>query len=55
MASIFAQAARLLEPELCLLKVNSDEAESLSAKLEIRSIPTLLLIWKGRILAVMQA
>lgn len=51
MAPMFAQAARLLEPELRLLKVNSDEAQSLSAKLEVRSIPTLLLIWKGKILA----
>lgn len=48
---MFVQAARLLEPELRLLKVNSDEAQSLSARLEIRSIPTLLLIWKGKVLA----
>jgi thioredoxin 2 len=51
MAPMFAEAARLLEPELRLLKLNSDEAQSLSAKLGIRSIPTLLLIWKGKILA----
>jgi thioredoxin 2 len=51
MAPMFAQAARLLEPELRLLKLNSDEAQSLSAKLGIRSIPTLLLIWNGKILA----
>lgn len=51
MAPMFAEAARLLEPELRLLKVNSDEDQSLSAKLEIRSIPTLLLIWKGEVLA----
>ncbi|WP_119269552.1 thioredoxin family protein [Taklimakanibacter deserti] len=51
MAPMFGQAARLLEPELRLLKVNFDDARSLSAKLEIRSIPTLLLIWKSKILA----
>jgi thioredoxin 2 len=51
MAPAFAEAARLLEPELRLFKLNSDEAQSLSAKLGIRSIPTLLLIWKGEILA----
>jgi thioredoxin 2 len=51
MAPMFAEAARLLEPELRLLKLNSHEARSLSARLGIRSIPTLLLIWNGRILA----
>jgi thioredoxin 2 len=50
MAPMFAQAARLLEPELRLLKVNSDEAQSLSGRLEIRSIPTLLFIWNGKVL-----
>jgi thioredoxin 2 len=48
---MFAQAARLLEPELRLLKLNSDEAQTLSAKLGIRSIPTLLLIWRGKTLS----
>jgi thioredoxin 2 len=51
MAPMFAEAAHRLEPELRLLKLNSDEAQPLSAKLGIRSIPTLLLIWKGRVLA----
>lgn len=51
MAPMFAEAARILEPELRLLKLNSDEAPSLSAKLAIRSIPTLLLIAKGKVLA----
>jgi thioredoxin 2 len=51
MAPMFAQAAHLLEPELRLLKLNSDEAQTLSVKLGIRSIPTLLLIWRGQILA----
>ena len=51
MTPIFAEAAHLLEPELRLLKLNSDKAQALSAKLGIRSIPTLLLIWKGEILA----
>jgi thioredoxin 2 len=51
MAPMFAQAAHLLEPELRLLKLNSDEAQTLSVQLGIRSIPTLLLIWRGKILA----
>jgi thioredoxin 2 len=51
MAPMFAEAARLLEPELRLLKLNSDAAPSLSARLGIRSIPTLLLIKKGKIVA----
>jgi thioredoxin 2 len=51
MAPMFAEAARLLEPELRLLKLNSDAAQSLSARVGIRSLPTLLLISKGRILA----
>ncbi len=50
MAAMFAEAARILEPELRLrlLKLNSEEAQSLSARLEIRSIPTLLLMRKGK-------
>jgi thioredoxin 2 len=51
MAPMFAQAAQLLEPDLRLLKLNSDEAQTLSAHLGIRSIPTLLLIWRGKVLA----
>lgn len=51
MGTMFARAAHLLEPDLRLLKLNSDEAQSLSARLGIRSIPTLLLISNGRVLA----
>jgi len=51
MAPQFIAAARLLEPDLRLLKLNSDEAPSLSAKLGIRSIPTLLLARNGSVIA----
>jgi thioredoxin 2 len=51
MAPIFAEAARILEPEIRLLKLNSDKAQSLSARLGIRSIPTLLLMKNGKIIA----
>jgi len=48
---MFAEAAQHLGPDVRLLKLNSDNAHSLSAKLGIRSIPTLLLISKSRVLA----
>jgi len=51
MAPMFEQAATALEPDVRLVKLNSDEAPELSARLGIRSIPTLLLAHKGRVLA----
>ncbi|MFN3745539.1 MAG: thioredoxin TrxC [Hyphomicrobiaceae bacterium] len=51
MAPMFEQAAAALEPDVRLLKLNSDEAPELSARLGIRSIPTLLLIESGKVLA----
>jgi thioredoxin 2 len=51
MAPMFEQAAAALEPDVRLLKLNSDEAPELSARLGIRSIPTLLLVRKGKVLA----
>jgi len=51
MAPMFEQAAAVLEPDIRLIKLNSDEAPELSARLGIRSIPTLLLIHKGKVLA----
>jgi thioredoxin 2 len=51
MAPMFAKAAGALEPEVRLLKLNSDQAPELSARLGIRSIPTMLLMQSGRVLA----
>ncbi|MBR9830055.1 MAG: thioredoxin TrxC [Oceanospirillales bacterium] len=51
MAPVFAQAAAQLEPECRLLKVNTEEAQSLSARYQIRSIPTLLLLHRGQEIA----
>lgn len=51
MAPMFARAATQLEPEVRLLKLNSDEAPEISARFEIRAIPTMLLFHHGRILA----
>jgi thioredoxin 2 len=51
MAPAFEQAAASLEPEVRLLKLNSDEAPAASARFGIRSIPTLLLLRDGKLLA----
>ena len=51
MAPAFEQAARQLEPRVQLVKVNTDEAQGLGARLNIRSIPTIALFLGGRELA----
>jgi thioredoxin 2 len=47
MAPAFEQAAAQLEPAVQLAKVNTEEAQSLAARFNIRSIPTLAL-FQGR-------
>jgi thioredoxin 2 len=47
MAPQFEAAARELEPGMRLAKVNTEDAPSLSARLQIRSIPTLALFVGG--------
>lgn len=44
----FERAARELEPKVRLLKLNADTAPSVSSRLGISGIPTLLLMSKGR-------
>lgn len=51
MAPAFAQAARQLEPNVRLLKVNTEEEQGLAARFGIRSIPTLALFRHGREIA----
>lgn len=51
MSPNFAAAAGRLEPRFRLLKLNSDAEPELSARLGIRSIPTLMLFSKGQRLA----
>jgi thioredoxin 2 len=51
MAPIFEQAATELEPELRLIKVDSDAVPDLSHRFTIRSIPTLMLLHHGREIA----
>ncbi|MBK1717833.1 thioredoxin TrxC [Thiocystis violacea] len=47
MTPAFESAAARLEPGLRLVKVNTEEAQTLSARLGIRSIPTLILFRGG--------
>lgn len=47
MAPAFAQAAKQLEPEFRLAKVNTEEEQQLAARFGIRSIPTLALFKNG--------
>ena len=48
MAPQFEAAARQLEPHVRLAKVNTEEAQNLAARFNIRSIPTLALFAGGR-------
>jgi thioredoxin 2 len=48
MAPAFEQVARQLEPQLRLVKVNTEENQGLAAQYGIRSIPTLALFRGGR-------
>jgi thioredoxin 2 len=48
MAPQFAEAARLLEPNVRLAKVNTEAEQTLAAHHGIRSIPTLALFRGGR-------
>ncbi|MGZ5875914.1 MAG: thioredoxin TrxC [Bradyrhizobium sp.] len=48
MAPMFEQAAKELEPRVRLLKLNADTAPTVSSRLGIRGIPTLLLMQGGR-------
>ncbi|MBI5109300.1 MAG: thioredoxin TrxC [Rhodocyclales bacterium] len=51
MAPAFAAAARQLEPEFRLAKVNTEEDQQLAARFGIRSIPTLALFKGGHEIA----
>jgi thioredoxin 2 len=51
MAPAFEQAAVLLEPNMRLAKLNTEETQELAARYNIRSIPTLALFKGGREIA----
>jgi thioredoxin 2 len=48
MAPMFERAAQALEPSVRLLKLNADTAPSVSSRMGISGIPTLLLMQGGR-------
>jgi thioredoxin 2 len=48
MAPAYAQAAQRLEPQVRLLKVDTERAQDLAGRFNIRSIPTLALFRNGR-------
>ena len=51
MAPAFEAAAGVLEPEVRLLKLNADTAPNVSQAFAIRSIPTILLFHRGRLVS----
>jgi thioredoxin 2 len=51
MAPAYEKAAQQLEPRVRVAKVNTEEAQSLGARYNIRSIPTLALFLNGREIA----
>jgi thioredoxin 2 len=51
MAPIFEQAATELEPDVRLIKVDSDAAPELLQRFSIQSIPTLMIVHRGREIA----
>ena len=51
MAPAYERAAAELEPDYRLLKVNTEEEQSLAARYGIRSIPTLMVFMGGRDIA----
>ncbi|QDZ01351.1 thioredoxin TrxC [Nitratireductor mangrovi] len=51
MAPAFEAAAAVLEPEVRLVKLNSDRHQATSAELGIRGIPTMILFAGGREIA----
>ena len=51
MAPMFEQAARELEPDVRLIKLNADEVPRVSSELGVASIPALFLLRDGRVVA----
>jgi thioredoxin 2 len=51
MAPAYEQAAQLLEPQVRVAKLDTEQAQALATRLNIRSIPTLALFQGGRELA----
>jgi thioredoxin 2 len=50
MAPVFERVAAELEPEVRFLKVDTEAEQQLAARYNIRSIPTLMLFHKGKLI-----
>jgi len=48
MAPAYAQAAAMLEPQVRLAKLNTEQEQGIAAQFNIRSIPTLVIFKSGR-------
>jgi thioredoxin 2 len=48
MAPAYVQAAHMLEPDMRVVKLNTEQAQDIAARYAIRSIPTLALFKNGR-------
>ncbi|MES2978239.1 MAG: thioredoxin TrxC [Pseudomonadota bacterium] len=48
MAPAYAEAAAQLEPRIRVAKLNTEEAQSLASRYNIRSIPTLAMFHRGK-------
>ena len=48
MAPAYEAAAKQLEPEMVLLKLNSDNEQAIASRLGIRGIPTMILFHGGK-------
>ena len=51
MAPVFEQAARQLEPNMLLAKLNTETEREIAARYNIRSIPTVAIFKGGRVVA----
>jgi thioredoxin 2 len=51
MAPVFERVAGEFEPELRFLKVDTEAEAELSARYNIRSVPTLMLFYKGNVVS----
>ena len=50
-APVFTQAAQELEPQFRFGKINTEQQQQLAGQYNIRSIPTLMVLKKGKVLA----
>ena len=48
MDPVFEQAAQALQPKVCFAKVDIDQAGAVAARLDVRSVPTLMVFLQGR-------